>query len=1165
MQNFDPEIRDQAYQFFIQEAPDFLQVLETGLLNLRHDHTVSKIHDLMRAAHSLKGGAASVGLESITAIAHHLESVLRALYRQEVEIDRGLEDLLLQAYDCLQEPMLAEVQLRPYDGAASLHKAEPIFAQIAEHLGEAMVHDDDLPTAAELGVDIVDVLFTSDVTDGLERLAGVLANPDMAHQVAGEIRAQAEVFCGVGELVNLPGFIEIAKTTLAALINQPQAAKTIGQLALADFRAAQAAILAGDRTVGGHPSADLQALTHPLLQTADASMETMLGGSLASIASVLEPTADALSPDLVIVDLGIVKGPLESDAGIPTAELEEGLFHPLNAPVGAEDGEECWEETFAGLDELLTTAPTELDLSSSMYLSEDELEALSQEVQEPFALEPIDGAGGDTEAIDLLDIPLSGTAEDVLKAMSGFLDNSRSEFQKYIKPVQPGADAAVESAAPTILTEESRIQGTTLQPHRLSGIVKVDLQRLERLNNLVGQMVTHENTTMLQTQQLQGLITSVMQRSTQFERITRDLQDWKDRYQRKTAKLHPRSPLLKGLEGATTPSSPELAVGLVSSGEFDPLQMDLYSPAYNAIHELMEEVSQLCETVRDMAFITQQTQQTQRQKQQTLKQVRNDLLRARMMPIGDILQRFPRMVRDLAVKYEKQVTVTLVGTHTLLDKAVLERLHDPLIHLVRNAFDHGIELPDARSSQGKPREATIEIRAYHRGNQTYIEVCDDGKGIDVELVRQKAVSRNLISAAEAAELGQDRLYELLFEPGFSTAATVSELSGRGVGLDAVKVQIQSLKGSLALTSELGKGSKFILRFPLTLTVANLLVFSLQSHLMAIPVDSLIAIAMATADDVISKDDQEFYYWKEQQVPVYSPSILLQHYPLPVSPPEQMSTIPLPCDGKLPLLLIAGDTGMIALRVEQVVQEQELVIKPFGGAVVPPTYLTGCTILGDGTAVPVIDGSALIARKALPQAPLLPAMRRKDPATGHGEGGALHPITPQRAAELREAFSFRSAEMSEISPTELPHPRHLAPGAPSVPVAEPGQIYTVLVIDDSLTMRQALAFTLKKAGYRVVQARDGRDAMTRLHQSRDVQAVFCDVEMPRMNGFEFLRQCHQELGEASPPVIMLSSRDGDKYRRIAQILGARNYLTKPYLEHTLLGALEDCLQEQGMPS
>jgi two-component system, chemotaxis family, sensor histidine kinase and response regulator PixL len=1110
MHAIDPTIRDQAYQFFTQESLEFLQTLEEGFLNLRHDHDVPKVHELMRAAHSIKGGAASVGLMSIQLLAHQLEDVVRSLYRQDLDIDLALEELLLQAYDCLRSPLVQQIQTGQHDGEAALLRAEPVFAQLTEKLGS--IDENELPSAAELGVDIIQMIFSGDVSDGLARLERVLADPDH-EEVAGEICAQADVFVGVGELTNLPGFVSIAKAAVIAIRQHPMQVEAIGQLALADFYAAQKAVLAGDRQVGGSPSAALMAwVAQPQAEEA-ADMDELAelatffaetgfaetgfaetrfaetGFEDPLFAEPLEdPLVETASTDLdsladleSLIDAPFVTAPVMNapDAPVPDAPVPDASVPDAPVPDAPVP------------DAPVPDAPVTV-LEPSFPTSDIPVSTLNVDAIEVAATDQSD-------SFQDLDQLFEGNPKTALTSPAA----SKPAASRYIDQYIKGNESLVTRLA-------NRLQDTTNSAPVLSNTIRVDLERLERLNNLVGELVTQENGSILQNQNLHGMVNAVLKRFSRFEKITKDLQDLIDRSQNDQARLQDTA---------------------LPEKTFDALQMDSYSSVHLLMQETVEEIAHLGEAMQDMAVLTQQGQQTQRKKQQTLKQVRNDLLWARMLPLGDLLQRFPRMVRDMSAKHNKQVSLTFSGATTLVDKAVLEKLFDPLVHLVRNAFDHGIESPEERLKQGKPAQGTIEILAMQRGNQTYIVVRDDGKGIDAAAIRAKAIALNLVSEAEAAEMSPDRLYEFIFAPGFSTAARVNELSGRGVGMDAVRSQIKRLKGDIVLASEPGKGTTFTLRLPLTLSIAKLLVFTVGDNTLALPIDTLISILTIPVEQIQTIQGSQFYRWQGQLLPLYPRSAFLQHYPLVRTQAPQAPSIPLPKKGKVPILLISGGAQTIALQVDQILQEQELVIKPFGSSIMPPSYFSGCTILGDGALVPVIDGQALVEQK-----------RRTE-------------FTPVRS--VTNLLIEGTDDSSEASIALLDRP--IAPAAPSSepPSLNPfsfTQVPTVLVIDDSLTARQTLAFTLEKAGHRVLQARDGREALAQLHQT-PVQAVFCDVEMPVMNGFEFLEQCRKEYPKAHLPIIMLTSRSGAKHRQIAELMGASAYLTKPFLEQELLGTLQ----------
>jgi chemotaxis family two-component system sensor histidine kinase/response regulator PixL len=1029
------ELPDQAYEFFKQEALDLLQVLESGLLTLHTEHTVPKVHNLMRAAHSIKGGAASVGLFGIQKIAHKLEDILRALYRQEGPIDPHLEELLLQAYDCLRTPLVEQIQTGQYDEEGAWKEAEPVFEVLELILSDALKANAELPTAAELGVDVVNEVFAGDVTQSLAHLETILIYSEPA-LVEGELRAQAEVFIGMGELLSLPGFTAISQVLIQALNAQPARVMEIGQVAIANWQAAQEVILAGDRTEGGAPSDELLAFT--LSPSSNSSLGHAHGSPPAAL-SEYSQLADIFG-DFEVASNGAASASF--DSLLENFTIEADLPFEIDSPAN--------------------TLP-------AAHLPDLEL----SETESPTANLP----NADL-SIDL--VPVSST--DLNSAPGKNLENA--------------------------LSIDPYLQATTTES------VRVELSRLERLNNLIGELVTQENASSLQNQQLQSRLTGLQNRFERFEQLTKMIQDSMD--QSLTAEV--RSTKVGLSDTRLGKELPELQQSpIYALSEFDALQMDSYSDLYTIMQTALEEISQMGETLRDMMLFSQQTQQIQRQKQQSLKQIRNDLLWARMIPLADVIQRFPRMVRDMASQHHKQVRVEQIGATTLIDKGILARLYDPLVHLVRNAFDHGTESPENRLAQGKPPEATITIRAYHRGNQTFIEVRDDGRGIDPENVRSSAIAKGILSQESASTATPEQLYQLLFEPNFSTTATVTELSGRGMGLSTVQAQVKNLKGSISIASELGQGTTFTLRLPLTLTIAKLLVFNCDGNDLAIPADTLRGVVMASQDTIQTIDSQLFYRSGDQLIPLYPPSTFSNHYPLPKEKQQKNLPLTLSQQDKTPLLLIGETTNVIALQVDQIFNEQDLVIKPFGKAVPPPPYFYGCTILADGSLVPVIDGTMLVD---LWKRPIPEAQTRS--STGY---------------EGRSPIKTHS------------YPAH--------PLED---VITILVIDDALTARQTLTTTLLKAGYQVIQAGDGREALEKMQQETTIRAVFCDVEMPVMNGFEFLNLSRKKYPATQLPIIVLTSRGGEKHRGIAKLLGANHYLSKPYLEQELLMTLRQCLQE-----
>ncbi|WP_404789466.1 response regulator [Altericista sp. CCNU0014] len=923
----------ESYQFFLQEAPDLLRDLEDGVLGLRQGQSVSKLWELMRIAHSIKGGAACAGLEHVQEIAHHLETAFKTIAEGGIEIDLATEDLLLQSFDCLKFPIFEEIQTGGCQAHQAVKKAQQVWGQLDAKLRSQRPEQ---PRSTE-DQDITYLLFSEDVAKGLNRLSTVLAQERNADRLDA-IKAQVQIFRGIGEISHLPGFVAIADAVLKAVRRNPQQVDRVGELALRDFQSARAAVLGGDRQQGGCPSPELVTLA-----------QTVSAANLGS------------------------------------------------AP---ESNDNHWWEPL-----------------------DEDAEALASEPAEALTLE-----------------------------------------------------RTPSSASPVVMS------------------VRQDWDRLELLNALVGELISLDNRFLAQNQQHDATLEVFSRCFSRIKQQTLNLYRWSNQS-------------AVAAEAGAQPSQ-GIAPALKSS-----------SFLQTTLEDILEELAQLNETFKDLSFLGQQYQQVLKQKQKTTKKVQTNLLQTQMLPVSELLQQFPRMVRDLANRENKQIHLDLQGGSTLIEKPILEKLYDPLVHLVRNAFDHGCELAAVRQALNKPPLATIRIRAWNRGHHIYVTVEDDGQGIDGEVVRAKAIALGWVSPAEAERLSEQQIYQYLFEPNFSTAAAVGHVSGRGMGLYAVQTQISGLKGTVTVNSQLGKGTTFTLRLPLTSTVTKLLVFRVNRHLFALPVNTLASIAIATQDLLQNHQNQTFYYWKGHFVPILTlPSLAAYGYPLPslgqdelrksdaASAVAQTAASEPPAASQFPLLLISRGTQAIALKIDEILVEQDLVIKPFNHATLtPPAYLRGCTLLGDGRLVPVLEGSALVEK------------------WGH-----------------RSAHTQPSVRVGASALQNSPVP----------------SLLSVLVVDDSLTIRNALTITLRRHGYRVIQAKDGLEAMGLLEQESAIAAIICDIEMPRMSGLEFLSR--HRVQHQAVPVIILTYRSGQRYRRLAEQLGASAYLTKPYLDRELLSTLQRCI-------
>jgi two-component system, chemotaxis family, sensor histidine kinase and response regulator PixL len=431
----------------------------------------------------------------------------------------------------------------------------------------------------------------------------------------------------------------------------------------------------------------------------------------------------------------------------------------------------------------------------------------------------------------------------------------------------------------------------------------------------------------------------------------------------------------------------------------------------------------------------------------------------------------------------------------------LEALNDPLMHLVRNGFDHGIEPTEVRLANGKSATGKIEISATYRGNQTVIAIKDDGGGIDLDKIRAK-VKKMGMDDKEIANFKDSELIDLIFEPGFSTAAKVTDLSGRGVGMDVVRTNIRALRGDISVDTKLGKGSTFTITVPFTLSVVRVLLVEVNGLWLAISSNIVEEIILLNSENIISTAGQKMLQWDDFTVRLIQPS---QYLNLP-EVTTQLATASIPTIDRPTVLMIDQGQDIVALQIDKFWGEQEVTIRqPLGSLQMPPGF-TGCTILGDGRIVPLLDAIEFI--------------RWVD-----GDVATAKSVTP----------TLNFLDESKTTPTIVQKSR-------------------ILVVDDSINVRRFVALTLEKAGYLVEQAKDGQEAIEKLQAGLQAQAVVCDVEMPRMDGYGFLATVKGLAPFKHIPVLMLTSRSGDKHRKIAMNLGASGYFAKPFKEKELLASL-----------
>ncbi|NMA90730.1 MAG: chemotaxis protein CheA [Amphibacillus sp.] len=329
--------------------------------------------------------------------------------------------------------------------------------------------------------------------------------------------------------------------------------------------------------------------------------------------------------------------------------------------------------------------------------------------------------------------------------------------------------------------------------------------------------------------------------------------------------------------------------------------------------------------------------------------LQNIILNMRMVPIDQVFNRFPRMVRQLGRDLNKDIKLEIVGADTELDRTVIDEIGDPLVHLIRNALDHGIETPEERKAKNKPEQGTLRLNAYHSGNHVFIEISDDGAGINRDAVTKKAIKNGIITAEQAESYSDQQVYQLIMESGFSTAEKISDISGRGVGLDVVKNTIESLGGKISIDSELNKGSIFSIQLPLTLTIISVMLTEIEDEVYAIPLSSILETAIIHKDKVMTAHNKQVIDFRGKVVPLVS---LKKVFEVPGEEKEE---------DYYSIVIIRQGERMVGLIVDSFIGQQEVVLKSLGNYLSNVFAISGATILGDGKVALIIDTNALIKK------------------------------------------------------------------------------------------------------------------------------------------------------------------------------------------------------------
>jgi chemosensory pili system protein ChpA (sensor histidine kinase/response regulator) len=538
---------------------------------------------------------------------------------------------------------------------------------------------------------------------------------------------------------------------------------------------------------------------------------------------------------------------------------------------------------------------------------------------------------------------------------------------------------------------------------------------------------------------------------------------------------------------------------LHKQSEFDPLELDRFSMIQQLSRGLTESVSDLHDITSSLNGLVRDSDAILLQQSRLSTDIQQGLMNTRLLPFEGLVPRLERIVRQTNDTVGKQSTLTVNGANQELDRSILDHIIAPIEHIVRNAIAHGIETPADRLTAGKSDTGQLTLSIARDGSEILITLADDGQGINVEKIKQKALSKGLINPGNIPS--DEELIQLILTSGFSTADDVSQLAGRGVGMDVVSNEIRALKGRLSIQSVQGQGTTFSIRLPLTLSIMQALLVSSGDQQYAIPLAAVHAGERVTVDNVkhiLSQEGVPSYEFNGTYYQFIPLAQLLDHnFSLPEDPNSQ-----------LPLLLFRYGDKHVALLVDSINSNREIVLKSVGTQLDHIPAINGATILGDGQVAFVLDVPTLIE--------------------GLRFSHLKHTSTQEES----------TSSLFDVEPVSV-----------RTPIA--------MVVDDSITMRKASGNLLKRHGFEVITARDGIDAVSLLNeQTPDV--ILLDVEMPRMDGFEFATLVRNNADTKDLPIIMITSRTGDKHRDRASAIGVNAYLGKPYQEAEIVKTLQSLL-------
>lgn len=1164
--NFDPDLLD----IFLEEADELLAGIDTDLNTWAADHNnVDALKNLMRYLHTLKGGANMIQATHIGLISHELESIYEKLINRQIQVSPALVAVIRAVQDDIADRIQRirdqQVDYPATHSLAVLHNLEKttvtttqaavtdtpqpqfdtIEAETHEHAVEASLAGsstqataaaDVTALAAQLALDKQQLQsaesnrnFDPDLLDIFleeadELLAGIDADLNSWTAEQQNVDALKKLMRYLHTLKGGANMIQARHIGLIAhelesiyekLINQQlQATPQLTAL----IRLVQDDIADRIQTIRDQQTDYPSTHVVQLLQNAEQSVQADKNDvELVAVEPVTRTEAISAEPqpsssDRVEVQPENDEAVIEAEQELSTVVAEpEAVAEPVNEIVEAnreddvrslveqtflEEAEELleqaqgllqqWFEQRGNRSVLLQLQRNAHSLKGGARMAEmDAIAVIAYHLEnafEQFGLHHFSSNVYD----NLLNTALAWLHEAIFKRQYANFDGLKQSLEK-MEFVDVSAQLPQKLSAKDMFTPEYTmefVQGDGTEPPSMLGewetterieqnneMIRVSADVIEKMIDLSGENAINRSRIEMDLGQLGGTLTEM---ELAIKRLADQLRRMEGELESQIIARH------GGDEGRYA--------------DFDPLEMDQYSSLNQLSKSLAESASDLVDFKTTLSEKIRDTEGLLLQQSRIQAEIQESLMRTRLVPFSRLLPRLQRIVRQTASALNRPTELVVNNTEGELDRSILERLVAPFEHMLRNAIDHGIEDREQRLQANKPETGHIVLNIGRQGTDVVVTFSDDGKGIDVNRIKEKALQTGLMTQEQ--KLGPEEILQFIFHPGFSTAAQVTQISGRGVGLDVVQSDIKALGGHVSVDSTLGKGTTFTIRVPTTVAVSDALMVKAGDQQFAFPlaqIDRIVRISPLALEQYFESQD-DYFSIDQQRYRLRYLSEFVAGQPMP-----RLSGVV----HSLPVLLIKGAQGQTtALLVDQLIGSRgQIVVKPVGQQFSSISVIAGATILGDGQVCLILDGQN-IARQAQS------TVRSKQ---------ADETYTKQRYDERR----------------------------------------LIMIVDDSVTVRKVTSRLLERQGYDVVTAKDGVDAMEQLETVKP-DLMLLDIEMPRMDGFEVTNLVrHHEL-HRDLPIIMITSRTGEKHRERALSLGVSQYMGKPFQEEALLENIESLL-------